>query len=790
MKKMLIVLFCLVCTLLLVACDMGNSHGPTATAAQGQSPRVEALAATREITKFTVSRAFSSDMVIQRDEPIRIWGWAPASRNGATVTATFMGQSAEGKVEDGAWLVTFPEGFAASAAMGQDMTVTCGEDKVVFADVLVGDVYMVIGQSNVAYGMNAHCANHGLSISSFADADAPIRLKYNTLNDTAGYPARGTTEVCEDVVNGRPWWRPTVSNINQFTALGYLFAQEIVAKTDGEIPIGIIEIDGNGQPIGAFMPNEAAGATDSDTYNKNTGIYVPPGVNGTYARYMYNHYIYPYEQYAVAGLVWYQGESDFQKENADTFVTKFVTLMEHMRSTHNLANRDFPVYIVEIPTIYNKPADFTGAWHVLDLGYIRAEMGSIPQRLSNSYLAVSSDLFTDDRYANSLHPDIKDGQAKRLADLAAGVRYNLTSLDEATGPILKDYTASEDRKTVVLTFANVGEGLTTADGGTAVKGFMAFNRVGGFSTTASLSATITAPDQITITSGVAIYGVAYNCVMDNLYGEEVNLCNSNGKIAAAFTFAEARMYQVRREWGGEDAVRTELSADDVVAVHFHAVSDVLSVGTQVRTDGATGNSVTLALYAFNTDFETTVTGTPVATKTFADSKDFGWVELAQGRNRAWGGGEYLLVVSGAESVAVLTGGAHEGQVLYRNGAYAEASSLLLGVRYESKTETPYAIPHDPNTALPETHPETQPQPESETSAVTETTSEAETETTPEAETDPTEETVPASDTEAESSLSDKGGCGSMLGGVWMMLLLSMAAYGFLRRKNAGKGAAS
>ncbi len=721
------------------------------------------LTASTETTDFSVSKAFSSNMVIQRDEPIRVWGWANESRNGETVTATFAGKTAEGKIENGAWTVTFADGFAASAAMGNDMTVTCGGKKIVFEDVLVGDVYMVIGQSNVAYSVDTHCAYKGLNLNTFVDPNAPIRLKYNTLNDTAGYPARGTDEVSVDVVNGRDWWMPTAANVKPFTAIGYLFAREIVEKTHGEIPIGLIEIDGNGQPIGAFMPNEAAGATDSDTYNTGSGIFVPPGVNGTHARYMYNHYMYPYEQYAMAGVIWYQGESDFEQKNAETYVDKFTALMEHMHSTHNLKHKDFPVYIVELPTAYNKPADFSGDFFTMDLGLIRAELGSIPQRLENSYLAVSSDAFTDERFWNSLHPNIKDAQAKRLADLAGSVWYGLAPLDESTGPILKDYAISEDRKTVTLTFENVGEGLATSDGVNTVKGFVAFNRVGALSTTNTLTATITGKDQITVTAKSAMYGIAYNCVMDNFYGKQVNLCNSHGRIAAAFTFAEARMYQTRHEIIGENEQITTPAAEDVIAVHFRAEADMVAVGTQLYKDTVTGGTVTLSLYAFDTDYATTVAGKPLATETFTDADPYAWAELSQARNRTWDAGEYLLVITGAEGIGIAMGGSHEGQVCYRNGAYAEETSLLLGLTYDQKVEAAYGIPTDPNTEV-----------ESETAP----------DTVPDTETEPISETDPATDA-SETMGSGGTGCASTLGGNWLIicLMMIMATFFGLNRKH-------
>ncbi len=821
---------CAICVALsalaLVACGQGKID-------RAEAPRIEPLAATANSTgDFTVSRVFSSNMVLQRDEPIRIWGWADESLNGQPVTASFAGQMARGIIENGEWLVTFEEVFSASVIY-RDMTITCGKNTIIFEDVLVGDVYMVIGQSNVAYSMATHCASHGLDINTFANTKAPIRMYYNTLGDTEGYPQRGTEEVCPDVVFGRGWWLPTADHVGTFSAIGYLFAQEIVEKTNGEIPIGIIEIDGNGQPIGSFMPNEVAGATDSDTYDAEKGIYVPAGVNGVHGRYMYNHYMYPYEKYALAGIVWYQGESDYAKATTDTYVNKFVALMEYMRSTHNIYNPDFPVYIVELPTIYKRPSDFTGSFHSMDLGYIRAEMGSIPQRLYNSYLAVSSDIFTDDHFWNNLHPNIKDAQAKRLADIAGSVCYGLTSLEEATGPILKNYAVSDDRKTITLTFDNVGKGLATADGGTVVQGFVAYDRVGALAPTYNLTATITAPNQITVTGDNRMYGVAYNCVMNNLYGREVNLCNSHGRIASAFTFSEMRMYRVRHEFVGYDEKEIKLAEGDIMAVQFCATADMVSIGTQLRKPAGSKGSITLSLYKFDTDYATSVAAKPLTSKTFTDFDDYSWIELTLGQTRTWNEGEYLLVLSDAADVLIQVAGAHRGQRCYRDGEFLETASLLVGITYDSPVNKVYGTPTVPSlvpetepvpTTEPETQPVTEPETEPETLPATEPETQLETAPVTEPETSPatlpdiipeTEpvtnpethpDTVPAVEETIESSSSSdhestttpaltetdaitESGCASYLGGMVGIIFLLFTTAGFFlcrRRERAGE----
>ncbi len=562
--RTLLLLLCGVMLVSAVACNGTGNEQPTEEPAVGdpttETPTTEEPTTEEATTEdvdvmigeeidaayaadFTVAKVFTSDMVVQRGERLRVWGWAPESENGKKVSATFMGMFAEALIENGAWTIQFGAKLEACAELGNEMKIYTDTKEVVFEDVLVGDVYMVIGQSNVAYSFTAYLGAGNTDTENYGfnmiDESLPIRLHYNTLNENEahGYPKRGTTEVCPDVVHDRTWERPNATSVGRFTAIGYCFAWNLVQMTEGKVPVGVIEIDGNGQPLGAFMPNEVADALKTDKWNDAQGIYVPEGVNAVWGRYMYNHYMYPFEKYAMAGLVWYQGESDFQRAHAKEFIERFSTFMTYMRSTHNVTNPDFAVYIVEFPTIYQRPSDHVGDWHFMDLGLIRSVVGAIPQKLPNSYLSVSCDLWTDDRYFNNLHPDCKFGQGQRLAKLAAAVRGDAGTLETATGPIVESVEFSADYKTAVLTFTNVGQGLTTTDGGTTVNGFTYMRSSYTVNTKkgTTITAEITAPNQITVTCSASMkFGVVYNGVADNFYGDEINLCNSYGCPAGAF----------------------------------------------------------------------------------------------------------------------------------------------------------------------------------------------------------------------------------------------------------------
>ena len=476
-------------------------------------------------------------MVVQRGEPVKIWGFAPAESNGGTIHGEFMGETAETTVSDGSWTLVFDKLFPANANLGNDLRVYSNAAEVILKDVLIGDVYMVIGQSNVAYSMNEHWAAIPASdterCSSGANLDYPIRINYNTQMTANGSFKRGSADKAVDISRRNSWRVASNSNIRTFSAIGYLFGWNYARMTNSQVPIGLIEFDGNGQPLGAFVPNEIAERFKTDSWNASKGYYVTTGVNANWGRFIYNEYMAPFERMPIAGILWYQGESDYADNERNRYADVFTAYVEHMRGLHNTVNRNFPVYFIEFPSMYTKPSTYTGTWAYMETGRIRGAMGNMVMMSENLYQVQSSDVWNDRTYWNSLHPNCKYEQALRAAKIACAVNgEGGIAMSEASGPIIESVTYSDDYKTVTIKYKNVGDGLTTADGGTTVKGYSALankNTVG-----ATLTGTITGKDTVVVTSVNALHGIAYNVVTTYYYGQEVSLCNSAGIPAGAF----------------------------------------------------------------------------------------------------------------------------------------------------------------------------------------------------------------------------------------------------------------
>ncbi|MBR5059478.1 MAG: discoidin domain-containing protein [Clostridia bacterium] len=503
----------------------------------------EATSATK-VLDFRVANVFSSDMVVQRREPVVIWGFADTSFDGGKIYGEFMGIEAEAVVTDGRWEMTFDANFEADGNLGNNMRFFTATKEVTLTDVLIGDVYFVIGQSNVALDMSTHWRyvdeDDVDRCSRKSSLDYPIRISYNTHLIGNGV-VHGSRDTITDIAQKNTWKIPTKAKLQNFSAIGYLFAWNLCRLTDSSVPIGMIEFDGNGRALGCFLPNELADLYQSDTYNPSTNTYLVNG--GQEGRFMYNDYLIAYEGMSIAGILWYQGESDMAGTLTNNYQTVYKAYMDFMRSKHNTNNKNFPVYFVEFPPIYTEPASYpeqgTYGWQYMDVGMIRGRMGSMVLLDDNFYQVQSSDLWHDTTFWNNLHPNCKNEQGLRAAKIACAVNgEGNIEMENASGPILESVTFSSNYKSVTLKYKNVGTGLTTSDGSTTVKGFQ-YGRQAN-SVTGTITATITGPDTVTLKlTGAAQYlytieSIYYNCQTSWVYGTDINLCNSEGIPAGAF----------------------------------------------------------------------------------------------------------------------------------------------------------------------------------------------------------------------------------------------------------------
>jgi len=173
---------------------------------------------------------FTDNMMLQRDLPVRVWGWAEA---GEAVSVTLSGKTAATKADKkGQWAVELP---AIKAGENLELTVK-GKNSLTIKNVIMGDIWVCSGQSNMEMGLNG-CLGFQDDVKA-ADLPKIRRIKFNQVQS-------GQPEL--DASTATPWQVCTPETAAGFTAVGFYYAREILQKTG--VPIGIVDDNWGGTAI-------------------------------------------------------------------------------------------------------------------------------------------------------------------------------------------------------------------------------------------------------------------------------------------------------------------------------------------------------------------------------------------------------------------------------------------------------------------------------------------------------------------------------------------------------------
>jgi sialate O-acetylesterase len=419
---------------------------------------------------------FSDHAVLQRAEPVPVWGWA---KPGEAVEVTFAGQTKRATAnEDGRWRVEL-DSLEASAT-GRDLQVTGSESGAkTVRDVLVGEVWMASGQSNMQWALSAtERANEDIPKARFP----AVRMFLTDLVTAASPRAR---------VGGK-WFPTTPETAGKFSAVGYYFALKVHAELD--VPVGIIRTAWGGKPSEAFTSRETLASKpegkalvdrlDDDMKRfdaaKATAAYEKqlarweaarkanqaepdpakrkklgrkprppsaPALNPSRPMSIYNGMIHPWRHYALKGAIWYQGESNSGR--AKEYETIFPLLILDWRKQWK---KELPFYFVQLAN-FRQPTTEPGipsSW---------AELQNA-QRLTLSLPRTGMAVINDIGAANDIHPRNKKDVGERLARWALARDYDKKEL-VISGPIFRDSTIEGPKIRIHFDHAR---GLKSRDG--------------------------------------------------------------------------------------------------------------------------------------------------------------------------------------------------------------------------------------------------------------------------------------------------------------------------------------
>ena len=438
-----------------------------ATAFAFAAALVVLASAARVRAEVALPDVLSDSMVLQRGVRVPVWGTAAP---GEAVTVSFNGQTKRATAgADGRWRVWLdPLKANATPAV---LTVS-GKNKIELKDVLVGEVWLVSGQSNMQFTL----AETREAQAAIAAANQPLIRLFNVSRQVAFKHKPPPLAM---------WQACTPESVKDFSAAGYYFAVELQRELG--VPVGIINSSYGGSQAEAWTPVEyllanaelkptvertkiwdeerprvkveyeeqikrwreeadkakAAGARPSPS----------PAVPDALREYrvassIYDGMIEPLIPFPVRGAFWYQGESN--EARAQQYNTLLPTMIRAWRE--RWGQGDFPFGIVQLPNYRDpSPEPVDEAW-----SHIREAQRRTARSTRNAGLIVTIDVGE----AHDIHPKNKLDVGRRMARWALAEAYGRKLT--ATGPMFQKMKAEGSK--LVLTFDDVGAGLKIRDG--------------------------------------------------------------------------------------------------------------------------------------------------------------------------------------------------------------------------------------------------------------------------------------------------------------------------------------
>ncbi len=414
---------------------------------------------------------FQDHAVLQAGKPLPVWGRADA---GEKVTVSFAGQTISATTgTDGSWKVILaPLKISSEPAV---LSIT-GKNTIVLQDILVGEVWLCSGQSNMEFRLN-RATN---ALAEIAAANFPLIRQFQVGNNIANTP--------QTTVKGR-WTLCQPTTAADFTAVGYFFARELHQKLG--VPVGLLHSSWGGTDIEAWMSADSiventnlnfvadhwqkkidnypaakaawdakeTAAAKAVAEAKTNGVAykkpwnpLPPNPDGSpyYNKpsNLFNGMIAPLVPAAIAGVLWYQGENNVGRANE--YRQLFPALITGWREVFGQPN--LPFYWVQLPNF-----DGYGWDQIAEL----REAQTATLRLPVTAQAITIDV----GQVHDIHPVNKQDVGHRLAVIALQKKYGQKVV--ASGPVFS--TVNFTNGTAVVTFAEVADGLVVR--GETLKGF-------------------------------------------------------------------------------------------------------------------------------------------------------------------------------------------------------------------------------------------------------------------------------------------------------------------------------
>ncbi|MEA3213507.1 MAG: sialate O-acetylesterase [Chthoniobacter sp.] len=438
-----------------------------------------AMCAASAIADVTVNPMFSDHMVLQRERPLPVWGQASPDE---AVTVTFAGETTSTKTgADGKWMVLLSPKEV--SRQPQELTIK-GNNVVTLKDVLVGDVWLGMGQSNMDWSLSSTDRREAIEKMPHGMFDSIRLFKVSEVQlDAPANEVKAT------------WTEAGTREIMSFSATLFYFG-EALSQRHPDVPLGLIRSSVGATNLYCWIPNELRDQDPSAEYLRTwwtnaikswsaekqaqrdreletyeaqlkawqqrkenpPSDFKKPGelLGPKWSRRpsgLYNGMIAPLQPFALRGLIWYQGEWDSKHDWVTVYHDMFVAFARSLRERWAAASGvprlgQFPIFLVQPPA--REPND----------GKYWPYMREVQERLATSVPDSGFVVTCDTNDPNELHPREKSPIGRRLCLLALAKAYNEQLAWR--GPQLKSSKPEGDQ--LVLEFDTASDSLKSSDG--------------------------------------------------------------------------------------------------------------------------------------------------------------------------------------------------------------------------------------------------------------------------------------------------------------------------------------
>ena len=369
-----------------------------------------------------LAKVFGNSMVLQQKTQAAVWGWA---EKGEEVSVSLGGSRASCKAgDDGRWLAA----LSTPAAGGPHELKVQGRNEIVLRDVLIGEVWICSGQSNMEWPVHLALLPDVERETARHPRIRMIKVKHNPAENLAAD------------IEGE-WRVSSPETVRDFSAVGYFFARHLSVELD--VPVGMIDTSWGGTICEAWTSREKLAADpDFGEILKRSEKFQPGNPNQ--ASVLFNGMVHPVIPFGIRGAIWYQGESNVSR--AVQYRKLFPAMISDWRA--RFGRGDFPFLFVQLA-----PFNYGGENIALpELWEAQLATLSIP----NTGMCVTTDLSD----IKDIHPRNKQDVGRRLALWALANTYGQSGRAHS-GPLYESMAV--EGSTVRLKFKHAESGLAARD---------------------------------------------------------------------------------------------------------------------------------------------------------------------------------------------------------------------------------------------------------------------------------------------------------------------------------------